>query len=262
MAIFGRPPVAATAANVADKGDSGHALPRFGAEALHAMERTGEQLAHETVTIRAEASHTAERAGRYALQQGVRAGDEVVHAARVLRKEPFWQAQAVLVCAVVLYLALPSKLIVGPSWLMPAAELLLVGGLWLDPPRSRVEAARERRIVLTLLGLVAASNFFSPSASGGPTGTDRARRRSARTAPPITTSRLGSSPAALFPSWLSEQPEDVWRRPPASAARWGAGLSEGPPTLPKAWKTKYDSSSTATSTGSRGAWSRGTRSMT
>jgi uncharacterized membrane protein len=85
---------------------------------------------------------------------------ESVQVARVLSSEPFWQAQAALVAALILYLTLPSKFIVGPNWLMPALELLLVGGLWMDRPRQdRAAAARERRIVLVLLAMVAAANF-------------------------------------------------------------------------------------------------------
>src|SRR5712671_990890 len=84
------------------------------------------------------------------------------HAASTLRNEPFWQAQAALIGALVLYLTLPSKYIVGPGWLMPAFELLLIGGLWLDRPRhNRAEARRERTIVLVLLAFVALANFTS-----------------------------------------------------------------------------------------------------
>jgi uncharacterized membrane protein len=87
---------------------------------------------------------------------------EAVHAADTLRNEPFWQAQAALVGALILYLTLPGKFVVGPSWMMPALELLLIGGLWLDRPRhDRLEARRERKIVLSLLALVAAANFLS-----------------------------------------------------------------------------------------------------
>ncbi|HEY0346157.1 MAG TPA: hypothetical protein VGC59_16000 [Solirubrobacteraceae bacterium] len=52
------------------------------------------------------------------------------HAVESLVREPFWQAQAALVAAVVRYLSLPGKFIVGPGWLEPALELLLVAGLW------------------------------------------------------------------------------------------------------------------------------------
>jgi uncharacterized membrane protein len=87
---------------------------------------------------------------------------ETRHMAKLLWTEPFWQAQAALVGALILYLTLPSKLVVGPDWLMPALELLLIGALWIDRPRvDRVTAARERTIVLVLLGMVAVANFVS-----------------------------------------------------------------------------------------------------
>ena len=91
-----------------------------------------------------------------------RAGSEAMRTASALRTEPFWQAQAALVGAVILYLTLPSKLVVGPGWLMPALELLLVAGLWFDRPRQdRLQARRERAIVLALLAMVAIANFVS-----------------------------------------------------------------------------------------------------
>jgi uncharacterized membrane protein len=87
---------------------------------------------------------------------------QATQAIRLLRSEPFWQAQAALLAAVILYLSLPSKFVVGPGWLMPVLELLLIGALWLDRPRAdRLQAGRERRIVIVLLGLVAASNLVS-----------------------------------------------------------------------------------------------------
>jgi uncharacterized membrane protein len=97
-----------------------------------------------------------------AAHEVVKAGASARHAAEVLRTEPFWQAQAALVGAVTLYLTLPSKLIFGPGWLMPAVELLLIMGLWLDRPRvDRVGAKRERTIVLVLLAMVTITNVGS-----------------------------------------------------------------------------------------------------
>jgi uncharacterized membrane protein len=94
--------------------------------------------------------------------RAVRTAAETRHAAELFRSEPFWQAQAALVGALILYLTLPSKLVVGPGWLMPALELLLVGGLYLDRPRhGRAQARRERVTVLALLALVALANFVS-----------------------------------------------------------------------------------------------------
>jgi uncharacterized membrane protein len=95
-------------------------------------------------------------------QVGHAAGAEAAHMATLLRREPFWQAQAALVGVVILYLALPGKFVVGPGWLMPALELLLVVGLWFDRPRVGRERARhERTVVLALLALVAVSNLLS-----------------------------------------------------------------------------------------------------
>jgi uncharacterized membrane protein len=113
-------------------------------------------------TAPGDALRAAEGAGKHAIDAAIHVAADVARATLTLRREPFWQAQAVLLAAVILYLALPAKLVEGPGWLMPAAELALVVGLWLDRPRhTRAEAARERRIVLTLLGLVAVSNFAS-----------------------------------------------------------------------------------------------------
>jgi uncharacterized membrane protein len=137
-----------------------------GSGVLKAMEEAAVHVAHDAAHAGADVLQRTEKAGKHAIDNAARAGGELAHAAEhaasALRREPFWQAQAVLCAAVILYLALPSKLVEGPGWLMPVAELLLVGGLWLDRPRrSRCEAARERRIVLGLLALVALSNFAS-----------------------------------------------------------------------------------------------------
>ena len=102
---------------------------------------------------------TAGRLGGGALRT---AEKETLHTAHLLGTEPFWQAQAALVAALILYLTLPNKLVVGPRWLMPALELLLIAGLYQDRPRhNRAAAGRERTIVLVLLALVAAANFVS-----------------------------------------------------------------------------------------------------
>ncbi|MGB9183746.1 MAG: hypothetical protein WCB67_06745 [Solirubrobacteraceae bacterium] len=100
---------------------------------------------------------------RPAVPSGVPAArDRATHAVGRLRTEPFWQGQAALLGAVILYLSLPGKFVVGPVWLMPVLELLLIGGLWLDRPREeRRNERRERAIAVGLLALVAASNLLS-----------------------------------------------------------------------------------------------------
>jgi uncharacterized membrane protein len=123
-------------------------------------DRGGRKATKKARGLGGGAVRAAERAGGEALHRAEHAGAGALHAADVLRREPFWQAQAVLVGALILYLTLPSKFLVGPSWLMPGLELLLVAGLWFDRPRAtRAQAQRERQIVLVLLALVAVANL-------------------------------------------------------------------------------------------------------
>jgi hypothetical protein len=103
-------------------------------------------MAPKPLKAAGKALHTAEHV----------VGGEARHAAELLRTEPFWQAQAALIGALILYITLPTKLILGPTWLMPALELLLVVGLWIDRPRTgRATARRDRTVVLVLLAMVA-----------------------------------------------------------------------------------------------------------
>src|SRR5437588_5414234 len=136
--------------------------PRRGPRVLAKGAEAGAGALHRAEAAGGEALHAAEKVGGEALHAAEKVGGEALHAAQALRREPFWQAQAALIGALILYLTLPSKLVLGPTWLMPALELLLVGGLWLDRPRhGRTAAARERTIVLVLLAMVAVANFIS-----------------------------------------------------------------------------------------------------
>ncbi len=83
-------------------------------------------------------------------------------AAALARHDPFWAPQLVVAAAILLGLALPDKLTLGPSWLLPAAEgLLLLGLVAASPhPRMRHSPAR-RRLALGLTALVSAVNLVS-----------------------------------------------------------------------------------------------------
>jgi hypothetical protein len=78
------------------------------------------------------------------------------------RRLPFWAPQAVILCAILLDLALPGKLTIGPSWLLPALEgVLWLGLIAASPnPRWRHNPLR-RRIAIGLTGLVSAANSVS-----------------------------------------------------------------------------------------------------
>jgi hypothetical protein len=77
--------------------------------------------------------------------------------------DPFWPAQLAVTVALILYIALPDKLTLGPDWLLPAAEgLLLVGLVWASPWKRRSQPRPWRRqLALALSVLVAAGNSVS-----------------------------------------------------------------------------------------------------
>src|SRR5437763_12484720 len=77
--------------------------------------------------------------------------------------DPFWPAQLAVLAALILYIALPDKLTLGPDWLLPTAEALLLAGLvWASPWRRRSEPRPWRRqLALALSILVAAGNSVS-----------------------------------------------------------------------------------------------------
>jgi hypothetical protein len=74
--------------------------------------------------------------------------------------EPFWEAQLAVLVAVVLYVALPTKLTVGPRWLVPSLEGVLLLGLAISTPyRHHTQSPVRRRISIGLIAVVTATNF-------------------------------------------------------------------------------------------------------
>jgi uncharacterized membrane protein len=78
------------------------------------------------------------------------------------RHLPFWAPQFVVLAAILLDLALPDKLTIGPAWLLPALEgVLLIALMAASPhPRWRHNPVR-RNVAIGLVGLVSATNIFS-----------------------------------------------------------------------------------------------------
>lgn len=78
------------------------------------------------------------------------------------RWSPFWAPQAVVAAAIVLQFALPARLSLGPSWLLPGVEALLLVGLIFFSPHEKVRHSPLRRhIAITLIAIVSAVNVFS-----------------------------------------------------------------------------------------------------
>jgi uncharacterized membrane protein len=76
--------------------------------------------------------------------------------------EPFWPAQATILAAIGLQLALPKRLTAGPAWLIPALEGALLIGMFMATPRQlEHEHPRRRMAALSLTAFVSAANVFS-----------------------------------------------------------------------------------------------------
>jgi uncharacterized membrane protein len=76
--------------------------------------------------------------------------------------ESFWPAQLTLLAAIVVQVALPERLTVGPRWLIPGLEAALLVGLSLATPRQLEHEHRvRRRVAISLTAFVSAANVFS-----------------------------------------------------------------------------------------------------
>jgi hypothetical protein len=78
------------------------------------------------------------------------------------RWSPFWGPQALVAVAIVLDFALPEKLTLGPPWLLPGVEgLLLVGLIFYSPHQDVRHSPLRRQVAIGLIALVSAVNVVS-----------------------------------------------------------------------------------------------------
>jgi hypothetical protein len=83
-------------------------------------------------------------------------------AAALAKRDPFWAPQLVVAGAIALDLSLPEKLTLGPNWLLPSFEGLLLLGLMIASPHPQIRHSPLRRqFALGLIGLVSAVNIVS-----------------------------------------------------------------------------------------------------
>jgi uncharacterized membrane protein len=76
--------------------------------------------------------------------------------------DPFLAPQLVVAATLALDFLLPNKLTIGPAWLLPAFEGLLLVGLIVLSPHPRMRHSRYRRhAALILTGLVSLANSVS-----------------------------------------------------------------------------------------------------
>ena len=79
---------------------------------------------------------------------------------RIEHGDPYWPAQLAVGLAIVLNLSLASQITIGPRWLLPGVEgILLVALVVIAPARATVQRVRERRFALAVIGLVSLVNI-------------------------------------------------------------------------------------------------------
>ena|SRR5919198_165276 len=79
-----------------------------------------------------------------------------------MAREPFWPAQLAVAASLALYLTLPHRLTMGPAWLLPALEVVLLLPLVLTTPhRIADERMRVRHATVTLIGTIGAANALA-----------------------------------------------------------------------------------------------------
>jgi uncharacterized membrane protein len=76
--------------------------------------------------------------------------------------EAFWPVQVTVLAAIGLQIGLSKRLTVGPAWLLPALEGVLLIGLSMATPRQLEHEHRaRRRTAIALTAFVSAANIFS-----------------------------------------------------------------------------------------------------
>jgi uncharacterized membrane protein len=79
---------------------------------------------------------------------------------RIEHGDPYWPAQLAVGLAIVLNVALANQITIGPRWLLPGVEgILLVALVVIAPSRATVHRVGERRFALAVIGLVSLVNI-------------------------------------------------------------------------------------------------------
>jgi uncharacterized membrane protein len=81
---------------------------------------------------------------------------------RLERGDPLWPAQLAVGAAIALHLTLSQKVVIGPKWLVPVVEgVLLLVLVVIAPSRADTRSLRVRRFALMVIGLVTLTNVVS-----------------------------------------------------------------------------------------------------
>jgi uncharacterized membrane protein len=81
---------------------------------------------------------------------------------RLERGDPYWPAQLAVAAAIALSLTLSERVTIGPTWLLPIVEgVLLVALVAIAPARATSHRPGLRRFALTVIALVSLVNVVS-----------------------------------------------------------------------------------------------------
>jgi uncharacterized membrane protein len=81
---------------------------------------------------------------------------------RIERGDPYWPSQLTVAAAIALGLVLPSRVTIGPTWLLPAVEgVMLIVLVVIVPTRATAHSTIRRRFSLSVIGLVSLANVVS-----------------------------------------------------------------------------------------------------
>jgi uncharacterized membrane protein len=79
---------------------------------------------------------------------------------RLEHGDPYWPAQLAVGLAIALTVALADEITIGPRWLLPGVEaLLLIALVVVAPARATAHRVGQRRFALAVIGLVSAVNI-------------------------------------------------------------------------------------------------------
>jgi uncharacterized membrane protein len=81
---------------------------------------------------------------------------------RIEQGDPLWPGQAAVAVAILLNLGLSKEVLVGPRWLLPGVEAVLLAVLVvLAPRRATTHSRGRRRLALCVIGLVSLTSIVT-----------------------------------------------------------------------------------------------------
>jgi hypothetical protein len=81
---------------------------------------------------------------------------------RLERGDPYWPAQLAVAGAIALNFVLAERVTVGPTWLLPSVEGILLAALVvIAPARATAHSRGTRRFALAVIGFVSLANIVS-----------------------------------------------------------------------------------------------------